>query len=365
MTPSNRTSERASLALWVLVAWTAVGLLLAAQSYVSGHLQGDGAPPVLPAIRVWLSWAYTWALLTPLALALQARFRAHRFALLVHLGAAPVFAIANLAIFALVAPALGAQSTASTWLGTLRNLLSSAFVVNVPLYLLIVGIAHWRHGVQTARERATRELALERQLAEARLMTLRAQLQPHFLFNALNTIAVLMRENIDRAERVLLDLSSLLRNVLQTSDATFSPLSEEVALARTYLSVEKARFGDRLEFGFELEPGVADASVPSLLLQPLVENCVRHAVNPRLEPTRIVVTAVRRGPSLELRVRDNGPGLGPPRGAGVGLANTRARLALLYPERHAFAIENAASGGVEVLIAIPYRDTHDDPHPGG
>jgi two-component system LytT family sensor kinase len=364
VTPSKRPSERASLALWILATWTAIGLLLAAQSYVSGHLQGDGAPPVVPAIRVWLSWAYTWALLTPVVLALHQRLLAHRFALLVHVGAAPVFALVNLAIFAFLAPALGAQNTASTWLGTLRNLLGSAFVVNVPLYLLIVGVAHWRHVARTARERATRELALERQLAEARLITLRAQLQPHFLFNALNTISVLMREEVDRAERVLLDLSSLLRSVLQASDATFSPLSQECALARTYLSVEQARFGERLDFRFEIDPAAASALVPSLLLQPLVENCVRHAVNARLEPTRIVVTALRRGASLELAVRDNGPGLGPPRPAGVGLSNTRARLALLYPGQDAFTIRNGADGGVEVLIAIPWQDTDDDPHPG-
>lgn len=363
MTAAQARSERTLRVLWVLGAWTAVGLLLAAQSYVSGHLQGAGAP-VVPAIRVWLSWAYTWALLTPLALALHARFRTHRFAILVHLGAAPVFALVNLAIFAFVAPALGAQSAASTWVETLRNLLQSAFVVNVPLYLLIVGIAHWRLAVRGARARATRELVLERQLAEARLLTLRSQLQPHFLFNALNTIAVLMRENVDRAERVLLDLSALLRQVLQVSDATFAPLAREVALARTYLAIEQARFGDRLAFSFELTPDAADAVVPALLLQPLVENCVRHAVNPRLAPTRVVVSAERRGAALQVAVRDNGPGLGPPRAAGVGLANTRARLALLYADRHAFTVQDRTGGGVEVLIQIPYRDTDDDPHAG-
>jgi two-component system LytT family sensor kinase len=363
VTATQARGERTSLVLWVLGAWTAVGLLLAAQSYVSGHLQGAGAP-VVPAVRVWLSWAYTWALLTPLALALHARIRANRFAILVHLGAAPLFALVNLAIFAFVAPALGAQNAASTWVETLRNLLQSAFVVNVPLYLLIVAIAHWRHAVRSARARATRELVLERQLAEARLLTLRSQLQPHFLFNALNTIAVLMRENVDHAERVLLDLSALLRQVLQVSDATFAPLAREVALARTYLAIEQARFGDRLAFSFELTPDAADAVVPALLLQPLVENCVRHAVNPRLAPTRIVVSAERRGESLHVAVRDNGPGLGPPRAAGVGLANTRARLALLYADRHAFTVQDRAGGGVEVLMQIPYRDSDDDPHAG-
>lgn len=361
---SKRTSERASLALRVLAAWTAVGLLLTAQSYFSGHLRGDGAP-VAQAIRVWLVWAYTWALLTPAALALYRRFRGHRLAWLVHPCAAPVFALSNLAIFAFVAPALGAQSTVPTWLGTLRNLVGSAFVVNVPLYLLVVGIAHWREVAHAARERATRELALERQLAEARLAMLRAQLQPHFLFNALNTVAVLMRENVDDAERVLLSLASLLRNVLQSSEATFSPLAQECAFAQTYLSVEKARFGDRLEWRFDIEPGAVDAWVPSLILQPLVENSVRHAVSAKLAPTRIVVSAVRRGERLHLAVRDDGPGLGPPRDAGVGPANTRARLELLYPDQHVFSVADAPGAGVEVRMAIPYHDAHDDPHAGG
>lgn len=191
-------------------------------------------------------------------------------------------------------------------------------------------------------------------------MRLRAQLQPHLLFNALNTISVLMRENLDSAERVLLSLASLLRKVLQASDATFAPLAQECAFAQTYLSLEKARFGDRLAFEFDIAAEAESACVPSLLLQPLVENSVRHAVSARLSPTRIVVTATRERDALHLAARDNGPGLGPPRSAGVGLANTRARLALLYPERHTFSIGNAVGGGVEVLVAIPYRDTDDD-----
>ena len=222
--------NRISVLIWVLAAWTAAGLILAAQSYFSGHVRDDKFP-LAQALGIWLVWAYTWAILTPGAIWLHDQARG-RYAPIVHLMAAPLFAIANLGVFALFAPAIGAQNAAESWLGTLRNLLSSAFVVNVPLYFLIVGIVHWRDLTLAARDRATRELALEHQLAEARLMTLRAQLNPHFLFNALNTISVLMRENVDSAERVLFSLASLLRTVLQASSVHFSRVEEEYALAQ-------------------------------------------------------------------------------------------------------------------------------------
>jgi two-component system LytT family sensor kinase len=351
---------RIPVAVGVLAAWTVAGVLLAAQAYFSSHVRGD-AIPLPQALAVWLGWAYTWALLTPAALWLHRRATG-RWAPAVHLVAAPLFALANLAVFAAFAPALGALNAAETWIGTFRNLLGSAFVVNVPVYLLIVGIAHWRGLAQASRERETRALALERQLAEARLMTLRAQLNPHFLFNALNTIAVLMRENVDNAERVLLSLSSLLRTVLQASSVQFSRVEDEYALARNYLEVEQARFGERLAFRFDAAREALRARMPSLMLQPLVENCVRHAAGAKLGVTRIAVSAVRAGDRLRLTVRDDGPGLSAPGREGIGLSNTRARLAVLYPGAHEFTVEDAADGGVVATITLPYRTADDAAH---
>ncbi len=351
---------RNSLLTWVLAAWTAAGLVLAAQAWFSTRVRGDELP-VAHALGTWLVWAYTWAILTPGAIWLHGHARG-RHAPIAHLVAAPLFALANLAVFALFAPAIGALNAADTWLGTLRNLLGSAFIVNVPVYFLIVGIVHWRELALASRDRAARELALQHQLAEARLMTLRAQLQPHFLFNALNTIAVLMRENVDSAERVLFSLASLLRTVLRASDVHFSRVEEEFALARTYLEVEQARFGNRLDFRFEATPDALRALVPSLLLQPLVENCVQHAVGVKAGTTRVDVSAEKIGTRLHLTVRDDGPGLPHPRREGVGLSNTTARLAVLYPDEHELSVANSPHGGVEAAIAIPYRTTNEDPH---
>ena len=344
----------------VLAAWTAAGIVLAAQNFFAGRVRGDPMPAPL-AFGIWLVWAYTWAILTPAAIWLHGRARG-RYAAIVHVVAAPLFALANLAVFALFAPSIGAQNAADTWLGTLRNLLGSAFIVNVPVYLLIVGIVHWRELARAARDRVAREAALEHQVAEARLMTLRAQLQPHFLFNALNTIAVLMRENVDSAERVLFSLSSLLRTVLRASDAHFSRVEEELALAKTYLEVEQARFGERLAFRFDADADALRALVPSLVLQPLVENCVQHAVGARSGTTRIDVSAAKVRDRLHLTVRDDGPGLPAARRQGIGLSNTIARLALLYPREHEFSVRDAVDGGVEALIAIPFRTTNEDPH---
>ena len=338
----------------VIAGWTLAGAVLAAHGYVSARLRGtpvDG----LQSIGIWLAWAYAWALLTPAALRLQTFCRGARFELAVHGVAAIAFAAANLALFAFVGPLLGAQNAAPTWSGTFRNLLGSAFILNVPVYFLVVGLARWATLVAANRARQLRELALEQQLSEAKLSTLRAQLQPHFLFNSLNTIGVLMREDVDKADDVLRALAALLRSVLSASQEGMSPLADDLRLAQTYLEIEKARFGDRLRVRFDVAPDAAACACPSLLLQPLVENCVRHAVSARTSPTTIEVTARVEGDRLRLTIDDDGPGLGPPRAGGTGLANTRARLALLHPDDHAFDVSTRPTGGTSVRIDLPAR----------
>jgi LytS/YehU family sensor histidine kinase len=187
---------------------------------------------------------------------------------------------------------------------------------------------------------------------------LRAQLDPHFLFNSLNTISVLMREDVDAADRVLVTLSRLLRRALEGSGAAEVPLREEVAFVEAYLEIEKARFADRLTYRVDVGPKLLEARVPSLLLQPLVENAVRHGLARRVDfetPGRIEIAAEEREGTLRLTVRDNGPGLDGTETPGVGLANTRSRLRLLYGDRHAFEMTPGAEGGVAVTIVLPLR----------
>jgi two-component sensor histidine kinase len=351
------TSVRLTRLLVVLAAWTAAGLVLATQAWVSGAMRGE---PIawLHTLAIWLAWAYLWALLTPLVMRCVARYplaRPHRLRdLQVHALASLVLAAGNLALFAVVAPQVGAMSVGTDWLDTFRRLVGTALLLNIPVYWLVVGGLLWQRAAEASRERERRALRLEAQLAEARLGALRAQLQPHFLFNALNTISVLMHEDVGRANRVLVLLSQLLRRALDTSMAGEVALEEEIAFIDAYLEIEKVRFDHRLHYRLDVEPGLLDARVPSLILQPLVENAVRHGLAGRL-PGLIVVKARRAGAHLKLAVIDSGPGRADDAPDGVGLSNTRARLQLLYGKEHGFELKPATGGGLRASLWFPLR----------
>jgi two-component system LytT family sensor kinase len=329
----------------ILTGWTLCGVLLAAQAYFSSAMRGEAIGWMRP-LAIWLAWACAWALLTPAILRLTARypFRRGRVlrALLVHACASVIAVVINLALFALVAPLVGATSYAGSWSATFSRLLGTAFFLDLPAYWLLVVVAE-----------TVRLSRLEGQLAEARLLALKAQLQPHFLFNALNTVSVLMREDVDAADDVLVRLSALLRKTLDNSAAHEVPLREEIALLETYLEIERARFADRLTYRVDVEPDALDARVPPLILQPLVENAIRHGIARRVSPGCIEIAAARRNGGLHMSVRDDGPGIAPGARDGVGLSNTRARLEQLYGARHSFAIGNAEGGGAVVSLVLP------------
>jgi two-component system LytT family sensor kinase len=219
-------------------------------------------------------------------------------------------------------------------------------------------IAYWRE----AEARAISAERLQTRLAEAHLQTLQRQLQPHFLFNTLHTISSLMRSDIEAADQMIDRLSDLLRTSLRSKTQEVS-VREELEILQSYLSIEQTRFRDRLSVGIDVEPDVLDARVPHLLLQPLVENAVRHGIAPRARPGRIDIRVFRRDGQLEIEVQDSGDGLPPDRllalNDGVGLGNTRARLGYLYGPAHRFAFENLAGGGFQVSVSIPF---HAGPH---
>lgn len=300
-----------------------------------------------------------WAVLTPIALRLAARFPLQRpnvlRAVAIHTVASASCALANLALFALVAPVIGATQVEPTWLTTLNRLLGTTFFLNLPVYWLIVAAAHAERLVRIAREKDRRQLRLEAQLADARLQTLRAQLQPHFLFNALNTISVLIHENVDSADRILLQLSALLRRSLDSSEASEVTLGEEIAFLENYLEIEHARFGGRLSYRILVPDEVLRARVPSLVLQPLVENAVRHGIATRAGLGRVEVKASRQGDTLQLSVSDDGRGLPQAMTERVGLTNTRTRLGLLYGDQQRFEVRNADDGGVIADIELPWH----------
>jgi two-component system LytT family sensor kinase len=220
--------------------------------------------------------------------------------------------------------------------------------------LLYLGARHHR-ALQAERERALRAEALAQR---ARLDALRYQLNPHFLFNALNAVSTLVIDQRgDEAARMLARLSDFLRATLDGAGDEV-PLADELALVRGYLDIERVRFGDRLRTVVDADPATLGALVPVLLLQPLVENAVRHAVAPREEGGLVAVEARAAGDRLRLTVADDGPGLAaasPTSSSGIGLANTRERLAQLYGAAHRFALEAAPGGGVRVVIELPLR----------
>jgi two-component sensor histidine kinase len=205
------------------------------------------------------------------------------------------------------------------------------------------------------RERAR---ALD-QLAEAQLHSLRLQLQPHFLFNTLNTITALIATEPRAAERMVAGLSELLRASLRLADEQEVPLARELDHLRLYVDIQQTRFGDRLAVAMDVDPAVRSALVPSLLLQPLVENAIRHGITPRAAGGRISVRATREADDLELEVRDDGVGAATQNGVlareGVGLTNTRERLRRLHGARHRFAYESRIGSGFAVRITMPFR----------
>lgn len=339
----------------IVLAWTGAGLLLAAQAYVSEAMRGRPMP-VTRSLAVWLGFTAVWALLTPAVVSIARRFPfagSNVFrALTAHAAGAAIVVTLQLALFAFLAPVTGATSAAGTWLATFQRLLGAAFILDLPVYAVVVFVAEFARVATEARERERRALTLEAQLAEARLRALRSQIQPHFLFNALNTVAVVMEEDVESAQRVLVKLATLLRKAVDTSKEHDVPLREEIEFVRAYLEIEQARFPDRLTMTIDVADDALDARVPSLILQPLVENAVRHGIARRAQPGRIAVAVRRIENDLHMTVRDDGPGFADGARDGVGLENTRGRLAELYGNRHTFEITSGSSG-TTASLAFP------------
>jgi LytS/YehU family sensor histidine kinase len=207
-----------------------------------------------------------------------------------------------------------------------------------------------------AREREAQQSRLVAQLADAKLSALRMQLNPHFLFNSLNAITVLVRDQNTRdASRMLELLSGVLRQVLQSDKRQEVTLDDELRFIEKYLAIEQVRFSDRLQVRLSIDSSVRNALVPEFILQPLVENAVRHGVAKRSEAGLIEITGRESNGKLVLSVRDNGPGYVAASNAGVGLANTRARLETLFGEAGRLEVLNAEGGGTIATLRFPSR----------
>ena len=353
---------RARVIFGVCAAWIAAGVLLGAQTALGSNVSGARPVALAAAVKSALLQTLPWIPVTLAVIALSIRFPLTREQwgrhAPIHLAATPVMSfVAN----ALVV--LGYWSTNGRFdgLGMLARQGATWGTVNFHIAIIIyIAILGMTHAVMYYRRTQSRELQLakmEGQLAEARLHALNAQIRPHFLFNTLHTIGQLWRSGrSDDADAVLDHLGSLFHKVQSSTSRFEVPLSEELDLVREYLAIETVRFHDRLQPRVCAPPDTLACLVPPLILQPLVENAVRHGISAVSTAGVLEVSAMRDGDRLRLTVRDDGPGVACETsrpGSGTGLRNTRERLAQLYGDGGRISIVDAPGGGTIVTVDIP------------
>ena len=353
--------------LVIIALWTLLGVIYAGPIYLETHVEKMGHSPwriFSWGILMWLAWAP----LTPAIIWLARHYsligETWRSSLLVHVPA-----------FLLISIAHSAAATAITLsLRPFDDMSSSPqafwphFVLRIPgsfgsdllVYAGVIGLCYALDYYRKYREREFAATRLEAQLAQAQLDSLRMQLHPHFLFNTLNSIVGLVRDNKNNAAvSMLVGLGDLLRHTLEHSSRQQVELREELNFIKLYLSIQEMRFSDRLQIEFDIDPDTTKAMVPNLILQPLTENALRHGIARSADSGVVGITSAATNGHLRLTVYDNGAGLPDDwqlnGSRGIGLANTVARLQQLYDEDHQFDIRNRHGGGVEAVIVMPLR----------
>jgi len=344
---------------WLLIAAACLvpALLNAFTTFLTSRFTGRGSTDwkaVVFASALWL----VFGALTPIPYFLARRYPLRREAIartvLAHLVGALCLCVAWASSGCLLALLLNRRPPQDSlgryfafWV--LTNLPWSVF-----LYSTVLGCIHAFTYYREARDRESQQARLAAQLAEARLGALRMQLNPHFLFNSLNAITVLVRDQNTRdASRMLELLSGVLRQVLQSEKRQHVTLEEELRFIEKYLAIEQVRFPDRLQVRWSIEPAVRNALVPEFILQPLVENAIRHGIAKSSKAGMIEVTARTCDGHLALSVEDNGSGYHPVSESGVGLANTRARLANLFGEEGQLQMLDGEGGGTLATVRFP------------
>lgn len=362
-----------------LLLWTFVAAIPIVQGWADSWL---GPGPDLPGWRLVLYhlplW-WLWLPLTPLVQWLGRVFpvtaRRGLYALAVHLPASLLVAVFHQAVGLLWWRAIGLPGTATAFSDSLTSLLRSANLqTDLFAYWAVLVVVSAHRVYRQVLEREVENSHLRYRLSQARIRALKTQLHPHFMFNALNAVsALVIRKDAPSAERMLGQLAEFVRLTLSDSGQEIA-LADDVALAEKYLSIEQVRFEDRLRFTVDVDPQVADALVPQLLLQPVVENAVRHGISPRARGGTIAIRAERRRDRVFIEVKDDGVGLPDARvtirrrsDGGIGLSNTRDRLQHLYGNDYGFEITGAPEQGTRVAFDLPFHTskTRRLPTPGG
>jgi hypothetical protein len=359
--PRSGAARALGMATPSILFWSLPALLFSALTAAERPETAGRAP--IGFARAFLAYGlpwYFWAAITPLVMRLTRRFpldsKRRARAVAVHL-AAGVLAGVTMGTISLTTYMLFGTGQDSPRGAVADILFWTPFGVLFYAALASVGFALDSH--RRLREREVLASRMEAQLVEAQLGALRMQLQPHFLFNAMNTVAMLIRQgDAQTAVRVLARLSDLLRQILDDGRGQEVPIEEELDLLARYLEIEQLRFGDRLDVRITLDEGAQGALVPAFLLQPLAENAIRHGIARRASAGRIELDGRRENGMLVLRLRNDGPPLPDdwtPYGAGIGLRNTRARLDRLYGDGASLDVADAPEGGVAVRIVLPWH----------
>src|SRR5262250_417681 len=344
---------------WLLafLGWTFVALFFASQTYLNYRSSGGRAPVGL-ILKMNLAEWYLWGLLAPVIVWLARRIPLERLhwarSLVIHLAASVGFALAEWWINNFLRYYV---------LGFSQSLkLVYVFHQNLTTYWVVVAATQGYLYYSWYREGELRTAQLSAQLAQAQLQALRMQLHPHFLFNTLNAISTLVHRDPEIADRMIARLSDLLRLTLENIGVQEVRLAQELEFLERYLEIERMRFPDRLQVRMNIAPETLDARAPYLILQPIVENAIRHGIAPRSTPGTVEIRADCKNHRLILEVRDDGPGISTDRNLkdGVGISSTRARLERLYGAGYQFELHNAAEGGLVVTLAMPFRLTMRD-----
>jgi two-component system LytT family sensor kinase len=346
---------------WLIAsaAWLGPAILAAFRECVRARLAGT---PVAWRLVLWEGGDWlVYAAFTPLVFLLAERYPFGPGKLWkafpLHFLASLVFC-ASWAIIGVLLRSLLVPRTADDWFPSPLQWFLTSLPFGFAVYFAVVATEHAFRFLLESRQSETHAALLAAQLAEARLQALRMQLNPHFLFNSLNTILVMVRDGDDRRAAASIErLAGVLRRILKVDQAHEVPLADEIEFLEQYLTIEETRFSDRLRPRFDVPRAVRKAAVPELILQPLVENALRHGIGRRTESGALTISARRDGDDLVLVVQDDGAGL-PAAGfrEGVGLANSRERLATLYGNRARLELLPGDHGGAMAVIRLPFRE---------
>lgn len=355
---------------WIGVAlicgiWIFIGVVFTLQGYFSSY-RSERPMPFVDSLYLQMTWAIVWAFATPLVLLAAAKLPIERNnwirSTLLHIPLCLALSVLVTALGrVLIWLNFGYRVGKPLTFESITNFVVANFSEGIGIYLLIAVTSYAFSYYRRYRQGQLRTFQLEAQLSQAQLHALKMQLHPHFLFNTLHSISALLNKDPQSSRKMITRLGDFLRLTLENSGTQEVTLQTEMEFLTCYLEIERIRFQDRLITRIDLDEDTLDAKVPNLILQPIVENAIRHAIAPRSTPGLIEIQAKQEGTKLRIQVRDNGPGISEHPTSesvftkGLGLTNTGTRLKQLYGTAHLFDLSNSPEGGLVVTMEIPFH----------